>query len=296
MTPHVRALRPWQWGKNLFVFAPLFFAHRWADADSLLRAAAAAAIFCLLASGIYLVNDVRDAEADRLHPKKRFRPIAAGELTPTTALAMAAALQLGALAWAWFGLESPPVAAVCGIYLVIQWLYSWRLKHIVILDVLCIASGFVLRLLCGGFAVGVDQSPWILVCTVFLSLLLALCKRRHEVTTLGADAAGHRASLGRYPPAFVNQLIGIATSATLVTYALYTVDDRTLRVHGLPEDAELPPLAATIPFVIYGVFRYLYLVHREDGGGDPAATLARDWPSLLNVVLYLLVVVLVTMS
>lgn len=286
----VRALRPHQWTKNLFVLAPALFEHR-LDQQKNLRALAAAAIFCLISSAIYLLNDVVDREADRLHPKKRLRPIASGQLGVAAALAAAAVLAGAGIAWAWFGLESRGVTVAAGIYLCIQTGYCLAFKRMVVVDVLCIASGFVLRMLAGGSAAFVEQSAWILVCTIFLSLLLALCKRRHEVVSLGEGAVGHRAILADYPEALLDQLIGAATSGTLVTYALYTVDERTVRTHGLFVDGRPSPvLAATIPFVIYGVFRYLFLVYRREGGGSPTATLTRDVPSLVNGAAYLVTV------
>jgi 4-hydroxybenzoate polyprenyltransferase len=291
----VRAMRPRQWVKNLFVLAPLLFAGDLDKAGVVLRALAAFAIFCLLASGVYLVNDVVDREADRLHPTKRLRPIAAGDVGVATALAFAAVLVALAFAWAWFGLASHRVSLVCGVYLAVQVLYSLWLKRVVIVDVMCIASGFVLRLLAGGGAAWVSQSAWILVCTIFLSLFLALCKRRHEVVSLRDDAAAHRAILADYPPALLDQLISAATACILVSYALYTVDQHTAEAHGLtPKGGPPNPiLAVTLPFVIFGIFRYLYLVYRREEGGSPTDTLLQDAPTLVNGALYAAVVVAV---
>ena len=205
-------------------------------------------------------------------------------------LAVGAAVVLASagLAWAYLGLASRIVTLACGVYLGVQLAYTYALKRVVVVDVLCISSGFVLRLIAGADASFVQQSTWILVCTIFLSLFLALCKRRHEVVSLGDGAAGHRAALAEYTLPFVDQLIAVATAGTLVTYALYTVDERTIRAHGLTLDGRPSAvLAATIPFVIFGVFRYLHMVHRRDGGGDPGATLSRDVPSLVNGLAYL---------
>ncbi len=291
----VRAMRPLQWVKNLFVLAPLLFAGDVDKEGVVRRAFAAFAIFCLLASGVYLVNDVVDRERDRNHPKKRLRPIASGDVGVATALVAAVVLIGAAFSWAWFGLQSHRVPLVCGVYLAVQVLYSFWLKRMVIVDVMCIASGFVLRLLAGGSATFVEQSAWILVCTIFLSLFLALCKRRHEVVTLREDAASHRAILADYPPAFLDQLIAAATACILVTYALYTVDARTAEAHHLllPNGHPSPALAVTLPFVIFGTFRYLFLVYRRDGGGSPTSTLVRDVPTLVNGVLYAAAVVAV---
>jgi 4-hydroxybenzoate polyprenyltransferase len=295
----VRAMRPRQWVKNFFVLAPLLFAGDLDKMGVVLRALAAFAIFCLLASGVYVVNDVVDREADRLHPKKRLRPIAAGDVGVSTALAFAALLVVAAFAWAWFGLASHRVSLVCGVYLVVQVLYSLWLKRVVIVDVMCIASGFVLRLLAGGSAAWVNQSAWILVCTIFLSLFLALCKRRHEVVSLADDAVSHRAILADYPPALLDQLIAVATACILVTYALYTVDPRTADAHRLfvyladGTKSPSPILAVTLPSVIFGIFRYLYLVYRREEGGSPTDTLLKDVPTLVNGVLYAAIVVAV---
>jgi len=285
----LRAVRPGQWVKNVFVVAPALFAQRFDDAETMLRVAGAFGVFCCAASAVYLVNDVLDREADRVHPRKRLRPIAAGELSVGAAVAAALLLAATALAGSIWALGSAPLASVIAVYLVIQALYSWRLKHVVVVDVLCIASGFVLRLLAGGFAAHVAQSRWILACTIFVSLFLALAKRRHEVVSLGAEAALHRPILGAYSVAFLDQTIGALTAATIVGYTLYTVDDRTAAVHRFDSDDGLPPLLLTVPFVIYGLFRYLYLVHHRDGGGSPTATLLHDRPSLANGLLFLVV-------
>jgi 4-hydroxybenzoate polyprenyltransferase len=286
-TALVRAMRPGQWAKNLFVFAPVLFANDWHKPGVLLRVTATFAIFCLLASSVYLLNDVADAEADRLHPRKRTRPVAAGELASATAIAAAALLASAGLAWAYLGLASRIVTLAAGAYLAIQLAYTYALKRVVIVDVLCISSGFVLRMIAGASASWVRQSAWILVCTIFLSLFLALCKRRHEVVSLGGDAAGHRAILADYPPALLDQFIGAATACTLVSYTLYTVDPRTASAHGLVRDGQpMAYLAVTVPFVVFGLFRYLFLVHRRDGGGSPTSTLLRDVPLVVNGVLY----------
>lgn len=279
----VRAMRPHQWAKNLFVFAPLLFSHELHMEGKLLRVVASFGIFCLLSSGVYLMNDVADREADRVHPKKRKRPIASGEVSAAAAVVGAAVMIVGALAWSHFGLARNSATAVFATYLTIQLLYTFWLKRVVIVDVMCIASGFVLRMLAGSTVAWIDESAWILVCTIFVSLFLALAKRRHEVMTLGTDASAHRAILADYPPALLDQLIGSATACTLVTYALYTVDERTIRFHQL---APKPILAATLPFVIFGMFRYLFLVYRKDGGGSPTTTLLRDVPTIANGVLY----------
>ncbi len=285
--PLLRTMRPSQWAKNAFVVAPIVFAPRLQDSDSLLRVAGAFGVFCCAASAVYLFNDVGDRAADRVHPRKCKRPIAAGELSVPAALASSGALVIAALIWALVGIGSASLTVVIATYIAIQCLYSAKLKHVVIVDVLCIASGFVLRLLAGGFAAGVPQSRWILACTIFVSLFLALCKRRHEVVSLGADAAQHRPILAAYSVAFLDQSISALTAATIVGYTLYAVDDRTASAHGFEGiEGGLPPMLITVPFVLYGLLRYLYLVHHEDGGGSPTETLFRDRPSLINGCLY----------
>lgn len=283
----IRGMRPQQWTKNLFVFAPVLFGREMHKEGPLLRVVATFAIFCLISSAVYLMNDVFDREADRLHPEKKNRPVASGDLPVGMALVAAVLLAAGGLGWAGLGLASKSIAAVCLVYLSIQVLYTWQLKHMVVVDVLCIASGFVLRLLAGSFGAWQPLSEWIIVCTIFLSLFLALCKRRHEVTNLGDDAGSHRSTLTSYPPALLDQLISAATAATLVTYALYTVDPRTMEAQGFrAAGREWPLLALTIPFAIYGLFRYLFLVYARNEGGSPTTTLLRDKLSIGNAMLY----------
>lgn len=284
----VRALRPHQWTKNFFVFAPVLFEHRFDKSERNVRAVVVFAAFCLLASGVYLLNDVLDREADRAHPRKRLRPVASGELGVAAASVLAAVLLAGGLAWVHLQLASWWVSGICAGYVVLQSAYSVWLKRLVIVDVLCISSGFVLRMIAGAEAAWIDLSTWILVCTIFVSLFLALCKRRHEVVSLGEDAAAHRSILAHYPASLLDQLISTAAAATLVSYALYTVDPDTVARHGLLwRGRESPVLAATIPFVIYGVFRYLYLVYTRSGGGSPTRTLLADVPSIANGILFL---------
>ena len=283
----LRTARPGQWAKNLFVFAPLLFARHWAADERTADVLVAFVLFCLAASAVYFLNDTLDRERDRAHPRKRSRPLARGDVSPALALSTAAVCAAVAVAGALFWLGDTAVVHVLVLYLAIQVVYSWRVKHVVVLDVMSIASGFVLRLLAGGFAGDVPQSHWILVCTVFVSLLLALCKRRSEVVSLGADAADHRAILADYPPALLDQLISAATAGSLVTYALYSVDASTVARHGVISGTTLPVMVLTLPFVVYGVFRYLYLVYRRGGGGSPTSTLVRDVPSIANALAYL---------
>jgi len=278
-----RALRPAQWTKNLIVFAALIFGERLFDADAALRATVAFLAFCGLSGVVYLVNDVVDREADRQHPVKRHRPVAAGHLPVVTALmaaGMAAIVALGASAWLGAAFLWHAVA-----YLALQVAYSLGLKRQVILDVLAIALGFVLRASAGGAAIGVHVSQWLLLCTILLALFLALAKRRHEITLLGDAALTHRAILGEYTPYLVDQMMAVVTASTLMGYAFYAVSPDTAERFGTPW------LGLTIPFPLYGIFRYLYLVHRRSQGGSPTELLLADRPLLLCVALWGLSVV-----
>lgn len=267
--------------KNLFVFAALPFGLKLFDPAAVSMALAAFAIFCGLSGVVYLVNDLFDRENDRLHPIKRLRPIAAGELSPRTAALWAAMIAAGALAAAaWIG---PKFAATSAGYLILFALYSRWLKHLVIIDVLSIAIGFVLRTYAGAAAIAVPVSDWLLVCTVLLALFLGLSKRRHEITLLADGAAGHRRILDEYNPYLLDQMIGVVTASTLMAYIIYCISPDTVERFGTNS------LVLTIPFPIYGILRYLYLVHRRDGGGNPSELLITDRPLLICVGLWGLV-------
>lgn len=272
------ALRPAQWTKNLIVFAALIFGQRLLDGEAVARAVVAFVAFCALSGVVYLLNDVVDREADRRHPLKRRRPIAAGYLPVAVALASGVVLLAGALAAStWLG---PAFLAHALGYVALQVAYTLGLKRQVILDVLSIALGFVVRASAGGAAIGVPVSQWLLVCTILLALFLALAKRRHEITLLGEDAARHRAILGEYTPYLVDQMIAVVTASTLMGYAFYTVSSETVQRFGTPW------LGLTLPFPLYGIFRYLYLVHRRSQGGSPTELLLADRPLLLCVALW----------
>ena len=278
------SIRPEQWTKNLFVFAGLLFGMRLTDSGAVLLSVATFAIFCALSGAVYLFNDVSDRETDQAHPLKRMRPIASGQLSTRIALLAAACLGLGAIEAAYA--ISPRLAAVSGAYLTLLLLYSAALKHVVILDVLAIAAGFVLRAVAGAVAVAVPISHWLLLCTTLLALFLALSKRRHELTLLAEGAAGHRPILGEYSPYLLDQMIGVVTASTLMAYSFYAISPETAEKFGTVR------LGLTIPFVLYGIFRYLYLVHQKRGGGSPAALLLTDRPLLGCVALWGLSVVL----
>jgi 4-hydroxybenzoate polyprenyltransferase len=279
------SLRPGQWAKNLLVFAGLLFGLRLFDVGAAARASAAFIVFCLLSGVVYLINDVADRDSDRQHPLKARRPIASGALSVSAALA--AALALGAVALGAAFALGFRFFAVALAYLALLALYSGPLKHIVIIDVLTIAVGFVLRAVAGAFAVEVEISHWLLVCTILLALFISLAKRRHELVLLAGGAATHRPILEEYTPYLLDQMIAVVTASTLIAYVFYTISPETEQKFGTAW------LGLTVPFPLYGIFRYLYLVHQREGGGSPADLLLTDRPLLLCVMLWALSVVLI---
>lgn len=279
------SLRPYQWTKNLIIFAALMFGERLLDPRSLAYSAAAFAIFCALSGVVYLINDVADREADRRHPVKMHRPIASGALPVPVALSAALVLAAGALASAF--LLRPLFGVLAVSYVALLALYSGPLKHIVIIDVLTIAIGFVLRAAAGAVAIDVPISHWLYVLTILLALFLALSKRRHELVLLADRATGHRRILEEYSPYLLDQMISVVSASTLVAYAFYTVSPETVEKFGTDR------LGLTLPFPLYGIFRYLYLVHRREGGGSPAEMLLTDRPLLLCVALWAVAVALI---
>jgi 4-hydroxybenzoate polyprenyltransferase len=281
----VRSLRPQQWTKNLFVFAGLLFSGRLIDRTAWPAAIAAFLIFCGLSGAVYLVNDVLDRAADAQHPIKRHRPVASGALAPGIALTAALVLAAGCVAAATAINTGLTITAVS--YMVLLATYSAALKHYVIIDVLTLSAGFVLRAVAGAVAIGVPISHWLLVCSTLLALFIGLSKRRHELTLLNDGAAGHRPILQEYSPYLLDQMISVVTAATLVAYSVYTISSETAERLGSDR------LGLTIPFVLYGIFRYLYLVHRRDGGGSPSELLLTDRPLLVCVALWVAAVVLV---
>ena len=278
------SLRPAQWTKNLLVFAGVLFGQRLGDATAVGRSMAAFFIFCVLSGAVYLLNDVLDRDRDQLHPLKSRRPIASGQLSAATALSAAGLLAAGALGAAL--LLSWEFALVATAYLGLLALYSSGLKNIVIIDALTIALGFVLRAVAGAVAVEVEISDWLLLCTILLALFIALAKRRHELLLLADNATHHREILGEYSPQLLDQMIAVVTASTVISYAFYTVSPETELKFGTQW------LGLTIPFPLYGIFRYLYLVHRREGGGSPADLLLTDRPLLACVALWALAVAL----
>jgi 4-hydroxybenzoate polyprenyltransferase len=264
------ALRPRQWTKNLLLFAGIIFAAKLGDASRWAEAFAAFAAYCAASSASYLVNDVRDAPHDRLHPVKRSRPIARGELSSRAAVTLAAVLLLVA-----FGLVIPlgiaSILFLCAFF-ALQAAYTLSLKHVVLLDVMTIGGLFVIRAAAGAAAVDVRISPWLLLCTALLALFLALAKRRGELVLVGAEATPGRPVLEGYSLALVDQLVTIVAASTVISYCLYTFTARDSKA-----------MMVTIPFVVFGVFRYLLLMHRRDLGEEPEEVLLRDVPILLCI-------------
>jgi 4-hydroxybenzoate polyprenyltransferase len=282
------SLRPHQWAKNLVVLAALAFSKHLFDPDPVFRASLAFAIFCALSGAVYLVNDLRDVEQDRRHPLKRLRPVASGALSPQTAAVAAAVLVVVSLGASL--LLGIPFALAALAYLGLNGAYSFGLKDVVILDVLAISLGFVLRAVAGALAIDVRFSSWLLVCTILLALFLSLAKRRHELVTLEAAAPGHRRILAEYSPYLLDQMISVVTASCLMAYAFYTMAPETV------EKYRTERLALTVPFVLYGIFRYLYLVHRREQGGSPTDVLLTDRPLLVAVALWAVAVVVIVYS
>jgi 4-hydroxybenzoate polyprenyltransferase len=281
----LKAMRPHQWVKNVFVLAALVFSlgehvgSGVSHTEQITHVLLAVLAFCVGSSAIYLINDVMDVESDRQHPTKRDRPIAAGLVPIPVAIGASigcVALALG-LGWA----ASTPagnVAAVVGGYMLMNFFYSWRLKHVVLVDAFCIAAGFLLRVLAGGLAAEAPLSHWLVLCTLFLALFLALCKRRAEIDLLGEDRGSHRKILLEYTPPFLDQAVVVLAACTIVNYTMYTVSPETSEKFG--QDSGL---VYTVPFVVFGLFRYLLLVQTQKGGGSPTRVLlGGDWIFLAN--------------
>ena len=278
----VRLLRPQQWLKNGFVFVGLLFGHAWGDPAKLQAALYAFAAFCLLSSGVYVMNDFIDREQDRLHPAKRHRPLAAGSVSVSAALVLLAACLAGGFALVWSSGSDAPW--LFSLYVALNVAYTLGLKHVVVLDVFLIAAGFMLRILAGTLGLAIAPSQWLLLCGLMLTLFLGFAKRRAELNALAGEGAGHRRVLEHYSASLLDQMMTVAMTGTIVSYSLYTVSPETVALHGTTA------LIYTVPFVLYGMFRYLFLLHRRGGGGDPAQQLLSD-PHLLASLLGWLVLV-----
>jgi 4-hydroxybenzoate polyprenyltransferase len=274
----LQLLRPAQWSKNAILFGAILFSKHLFDPTAALRVAAGFASFCFVASAAYVMNDLRDADRDRRHPQKKHRPIPAGRVSPLAALVTGlacAALGLGiAGALGWYFL------LLVVFYLAWQVAYTFFMKEVVILDVMALATGFVVRAVAGGVVIDVPISPWLVICTFLLALFMGFAKRRHEVILLDASAADHRRSLRDYSPYFLDQMIAVVTASTVLAYATYTISPETREKLGTEY------LYLTIPFVLFGIFRYLYLVHQKEEGGNPTQLMLTDAPLIVDVFLW----------
>lgn len=277
--PLLRSLRPVQWVKNLVVFAGLIFSRHFDKPDDILRSLGVFGVFCSLASAIYLFNDIRDRDSDRSHPQKKSRPIASEELSiGFAATASIVLFAVGLTAACLLGLN---VFITVSIYVLLNIVYSMGLKRIALVDVMIVALGFVLRAVAGAEVIDVEISPWLVVCTLLLALFLGFGKRRWELVALGGDATSHRAALAGYTTVLLDQLIAVTTASTVVAYALYTLAPETQAKFGTDQ------LIWTLPFVLFGVFRYLWLIHGAQQGGNPTSALLKDWPIVVTAVLWL---------
>lgn len=281
MKPFVLALRPQQWVKNLFVFLPLIFGHKFFSFSTALRVTEGFGLFCLVASAVYLFNDLWDLEEDRLHPIKKRRPLAAGHISPRQACGLMGGLGGLSLALA-FRLD-PAFGWTALAYGAGNILYSTFLKQFVIVDVFCLGGFFLLRIIAGTVLSGVEYSHWMIFLIVLLAMFLGFNKRRQELRLRAEESASSRPVLAKYNAYFIDQMIAVLTSSIVVVYAIYTVDRRTTELVGSAH------LIYSIPFVYYGIFRYLYLVHKRHQGEDPTRIILSDWPMQVNVLLWILV-------
>ena len=282
----LRSMRPKQWTKNLVIFAPLVFSENLTNLPLLIKSLTAFMVFCLLSGAVYILNDLMDLEQDKKHPSKSKRPLASGALSKSNAVTSLILVILISFAITLTKLNTMfLITAIC--YLILQIAYSTVLKHIVIIDVFSIAAGFLLRVIGGTEVIEVTFSTWLLFCTILLALFLALSKRRHEILLLEQDATKHRKILLEYSPDLLDQMISIVTTATVIVYILYTVADETVAKFGTDG------LKYTTPFVLYGIFRYLYLIHQKNEGGSPEKVLLNDRPLLYGVILYVITVCIV---
>lgn len=278
-------MRPKQWIKNVFVFAGLIFSHNLFDIQLLTKTIAGFSLFSLAASSIYILNDIKDIKHDKSHPEKHQRPLAAGHLKVTKAYVASSILGLCSLAGALL-LDLNYFIILVG-YIVMNLAYTFKLKQVVILDVMCIAFGFALRVFAGTILPGVRPSDWLIVCTIMLSLFLGFSKRRQELDLLGPENVNHRKVLTDYSVAFLDQMIAIATACAVMSYSLYTIADETVARF------QSRNLVLTIPFVIYGIYRYLYLIHQKKIGDNPTTVLFKDPPLFVNGIIWFIVVLLV---
>ena len=277
----ILSMRIQQWIKNLFIFAPLIFSGHLFKVNDLLLSIAGFFVLSFASSAIYLFNDVVDMEKDKLHPEKSHRPIPSGKLKPSVAIFTFIIFAILCLVAGYT--INPYFGLIVLIYAVMNILYSFWLKQLVILDVMTISVGFVLRVIAGAIIINVPTSEWLIICTMLLSLFLGFSKRRSELVLLENLANTHRSVLTHYNAHFLDQMIGIVTASTVMSYALYTISEETIIKFGTKN------LIYTVPFVLYGIFRYLYLVHKKQEGGNPTQAVLTDIPIIVNVLLWVLV-------
>ena len=283
----LRAMRPRQWIKNIFVFGAIVFSEQrlWTRPDRVLLVFGAFVLFCMTASAIYLINDLVDIEKDRAHPKKRNRPLAAGRLSPSVAIVAACVLLVVALPAAYLldsvnGPDSGLLIVLLSYLLIQGMLYTYLLKHIVIVDIFTIAAGFILRAVAGAVVLDIEITPWLLICMGLLALFLGLGKRRAELVLLEEGATDHRRILEEYSVPMLDQMMSIVTAATIIAYTLFTFTATTL-----PHEP-YPVMMITIPFVVYAIFRYVYLIYHHQGGGSPEELVLKDIPLALDIALW----------
>jgi 4-hydroxybenzoate polyprenyltransferase len=276
----IKCMRIRQWTKNILIFAALVFSNNANNLEFVLKSVYAFLIFSLCAGAVYIFNDIRDIKSDREHPAKRFRPLAAGTVSVRSGWLYMTVLSIISIVSA-FRLHIG-FGYIILLYIVLQIAYTYFLKKLVIVDVFAISFGFLLRVIAGAVVIDVVISNWILVCTFLLALFLALSKRRHEITLLTGNAAEHRTILQEYSPYLLDQMIGVVAPATLVAYIIFTLSEATIDKFG--------SMIITVPFVLYGIFRYLYLVHMKAKGGQPEEILLTDIPLQINIILYGIVV------
>lgn len=281
----IKSLRIKQWIKNLWVFAALIFSQNVFDLPMLVNTLFAFILFCILSGAAYILNDILDLEEDKIHPIKSKRPLASGRLAKNHAFFAFIFLVLFGLIGAYF--LNIYFFLVLLVYLVLQIGYSSWLKHVVIIDVFLIAAGFFLRVIAGALAIRVQISPWLSICTILIALFLAMSKRRHELVLLAKEAENHRPILKEYTPQLLDQMIAVVTASTVISYCLYTVSPETVSKFGTTN------LLFTVPFVLYGIFRYLYLVHQKDEGGSPEALIIKDKPLLVDLFLWIATAMLI---
>jgi 4-hydroxybenzoate polyprenyltransferase len=279
------SMRPKQWTKNAILFAALVFSQNLFHGQSFLRVLEAFILFTFVSGSVYIFNDLIDIEKDRCHPKKSKRPLASGKLKPANAIV--ASILIGITSLVFSFLLNIRFGMVVFSYLILQLAYTFSLKHIIILDVFSVAAGFILRVLAGAMIIDVPVSPWLLVCTMLLALFLSFCKRRHELINLEAEAVNHRKSLKEYSPYLLDQMIAVVTASTLISYALYTISTETV------QKFQTTNLKYTIPLVLFGIFRYLYLIHQKDEGGNPESIILKDKPMIFNIFFYVIIVGLI---